>query len=76
VAPGRDRIAGVPYWSEMPLLDAIGTPGVYFAAGDIATAHTPHERVPVDEYLAALRALALFGASYCGVAGRAERAPA
>jgi acetylornithine deacetylase len=76
VAPGRDRIAGVPYWSEMPLLDAIGTPGVYFAAGDIATAHTPHERVPVDEYLAALRALALFGASYCGVAGRAEGAPA
>jgi acetylornithine deacetylase len=68
VAPGRDRIAGVPYWSEMPLLDAIGTPGVYFAAGDIATAHTPHERVPVDEYLAALRALAVFTASYCGVA--------
>jgi acetylornithine deacetylase len=67
VAPGRDRIAGVPYWSEMPLLDAVGTPGVYFAGGDIANAHTPREHVPVDEFLGALRALTVFAARYCGV---------
>jgi acetylornithine deacetylase len=76
VAPGRDRIEGVLYWSEMPLLDAIGTPGVYFAAGDIATAHTPHERVPLDEYLAAVRALALFSTSYLGVADPAPNGQA
>jgi hypothetical protein len=32
--------------------------------------------VPLDEYLAALRALALFSASYCGVAAREGSAQA
>ena len=37
------RIEGAPYWSEKPLLHAVGIPGVYFAAGDIAHCHTPFE---------------------------------
>ena len=61
------RIEGAPYWSEKPLLHAVGIPGVYFAAGDIAHCHTPFERLPVDQLVAAARTLAHFVVSWCGV---------
>ncbi len=61
------RIKGAPYWSEKPLLHAAGIPGVYFAAGDIAHCHTPFERLPVDQLVAAARTLAHFVVSWCGV---------
>ncbi|MYC84716.1 MAG: M20 family metallopeptidase [Acidimicrobiia bacterium] len=66
------RIEGAPYWSEKPLLRAAGIPGVYFAPGDIATCHTPFERLPIQELISATRTLAHFVASWCGVeqAGR------
>ncbi|KUP91572.1 M20 family metallopeptidase [Tritonibacter horizontis] len=61
------RIGGAPYWSEMPFLtEMIGCPAVYCAPGDIAVAHTYEERIASDEYLAAIRAFALFIARYCG----------
>ena len=67
------RIEGAPYWSEKPLLHAVGIPGVYFAAGDIAHCHTPFERLPVDQLVAAARTLAHFVVSWCGVVGDTRR---
>ena len=63
----RARIEGAPYWSEKPLLRAAGIPGVYFAPGDIATCHTPFERLPIQELISATRTMAHFVASWCGV---------
>lgn len=61
-------IGGAPYWSEAPfIVNEIGCPAVYCAPGDISVAHTFEERVNVDEYLAAIRAFALFMARYCGI---------
>lgn len=63
----RGKIAGAPYWSENPfLVNEIGCPAVYCAPGDISVAHTFEERINVAEYLAAIRAFALFLARYCG----------
>ena len=63
--PQAGSIGGAPYWSEMPFLtDQIGCPTVYCAPGDIAVAHTYEERLEVEEYLAAVRAFALFIAGY------------
>ena len=67
------RIEGAPYWSEKPLLHAVGIPGVYFAAGDIAHCHTAFERLPVDQLVAAARTLAHFLVSWCGVVGDTRR---
>ncbi|MCQ3805025.1 MAG: M20 family metallopeptidase [bacterium] len=64
---GKARIEGAPYWSEKPLLRSVGIPGVYFAAGDIATCHTPFERLPIEEFVSLTRTLAYFVASWCGV---------
>lgn len=60
-------ISGAPYWSESPfLVNLIGCPAVYCAPGDISVAHTFEERIDIREYLAAIRAFALFMARYCG----------
>jgi len=61
------RIEGAPYWSEKPFLRDLGIPGVYFAAGDIASCHTPFERLSIDELVSATRTLAHFIAEWCGV---------
>ena len=65
--PDRGRIAGAPFWSEAPFLTALGIPAVYFAPGDIRICHTLEERVPVEEYLDGIAALAEFIARFCGV---------
>ena len=63
--PKAGRVGGASYWSEMPFLtDQIGCPTVYCAPGDIAVAHTFEERIEVEEYLAAVRAFALFFAGF------------
>ncbi|MEM7047713.1 MAG: M20/M25/M40 family metallo-hydrolase [Pseudomonadota bacterium] len=65
--PHAGAIEGAPYWSEMPFLaDQLGCPTVYCAPGDISLAHTSYERLKVDEYLASIRAFALFIADFCG----------
>ena len=61
------RIEAAPFWSEKSFLSAIGVPGVYFAPGDISNAHTPFERVEINELVAATRTLAHFVASWCGL---------
>lgn len=64
----RGVIGGAPYWSENPFfVNEIGCPAIYCAPGDISVAHTFEERVNVEEYLAAIRAFALFIARYCGI---------
>ena len=65
VARGRERLGGAPFWAEMSFLAAHGIPCVYWAPGDIANCHTAEEHVRVDEFLDAVRALALFIAGHC-----------
>jgi acetylornithine deacetylase/succinyl-diaminopimelate desuccinylase-like protein len=75
VAPGRERIAGAPFWAEMSFLAALDIPCVYWAPGDIANAHTAEEHVPVDEFLDGVRALLLFIAGHCEAGPKTGGAP-
>ncbi len=61
------RYEAAPYWSEKSFLSAMGIPGVYFAPGDISHAHTPYERVGIDELISAARTLAHFVATWGGL---------
>ena len=54
-------------------MTAFGIPVVYFAPGDISICHTLEERVPIDEYLTGIAALAEFIARFCGTAGTVEQ---
>jgi acetylornithine deacetylase len=72
LAGGTPTIAGAPYWSEMSILDDLGARAVYFGPGDIATAHTPLESVPLPEVLLAAHALALFLAMPLALRGAAH----
>lgn len=69
------RIEAAPYWSEKSFLAAVGVPGVYFAPGDIACAHTPFERIDIDELVTATRTLAHFVASWCGLEPSDDNGP-
>jgi acetylornithine deacetylase len=69
----RGRVAGAPFWSEASFLVSRRIPTVYFAPGDIGTAHTSEERVQIDEYLSGIAALAEFIGRYCGTVIRTER---
>ena len=72
--PNAGKIGGAPYWSESPfLINEIGCPAIYCAPGDIAVAHTFEERIEVKEYLAAIRANALFIAEFCGVQSKTKQ---
>jgi acetylornithine deacetylase len=65
-APTRSRVTGFNTWSELPLLASeFGTPGVYFAAGEIVSCHTPREHVPIDDYLTAYHVLTEFIERHC-----------
>lgn len=67
VVPQKARIGGAPYWSESTyLINKLNCPTVYCAPGDISVCHTTHEHINIEEYLAAVRAYALFIAQYCG----------
>ncbi len=67
--PDRGHILGAPFWSEASFLIGLGIPTVYFGPGDISICHTLEERVPIDDYLSGIAALADFIARFCGVAG-------
>ena len=60
VRPERGNIEAAPYWSEAPILSAIGVPGVYFAPGDIRICHTTEENVSLEDYYDSIVALAVF----------------
>lgn len=60
VRPERGSIQAAPYWSELPILSALGVPGVYFAPGDIKICHTTEENVSLQDYYDGIVALAAF----------------
>ena len=60
IRPERGNIEAAPYWSEAPILSAIGVPGVYFAPGDIRICHTTEENVSLEDYYDSIVALAAF----------------
>ena len=74
VRPERGNIEAAPYWSELPILSALGVPGVYFAPGDIRICHTTEENVSLEDYYDGIVALAAFlsGADYPGQAPAVE----
>jgi acetylornithine deacetylase len=45
-----------------------GIPSINFGPGALHLAHSPHERLPVDELRKAIEILALFLVRYCGIA--------
>jgi acetylornithine deacetylase len=74
VRPERGNIEAAPYWSELPILSALGVPGVYFAPGDIRICHTAEENVSLEDYYDGIVALSAFlsGADYLEPARAAE----
>jgi acetylornithine deacetylase len=60
VRPERGNIEAAPYWSELPILSALGVPGVYFAPGDIRICHTTEENVSLQDYYDSIVTLAAF----------------
>jgi acetylornithine deacetylase len=67
VRPDRGQVRGAPSWSELSFLTGLGIPGAYFSAGDVTHRYGVEERVDVEEFADAVRALALFIAEHCGV---------
>lgn len=67
VCPGKQRITGFNTWSELPLLAPFGVPGVYFAAGEIVSCHTPREHVLVEDYLHAFHVMTTFIEQFCNL---------
>ena len=63
VLPERAIAAG----SDLRQYAAAGIPTLHYGPGDLALAHGPHERVPVDELVTAARAFALLALRTCGV---------
>jgi acetylornithine deacetylase len=60
-------IRGMPYGADMHLLVNQGnTPTVLFGPGDVRMAHVPDEFVPIDDLVAATRALVLTIMRFCG----------
>ncbi|MEP6629580.1 MAG: M20/M25/M40 family metallo-hydrolase [Lapillicoccus sp.] len=60
------RPAAAPYGSDLRLYAGIGgIPTLHYGPGDVRDAHSPHERVDLDEVVAVARALALLAARRC-----------
>ncbi|MDX7951304.1 ArgE/DapE family deacylase [Lichenihabitans sp. Uapishka_5] len=60
------RLIGMGAHTDMGLPNGLGrTPTVNFGPGDMALAHQPNERVPVDDLVACTRAIALTIAQWC-----------
>ncbi len=61
-------VHGVPYGSDLRLLDGIGgVPTVLYGPGDVRHAHAPDESVPVAELVNVTRTLVLLVATATGV---------
>ncbi len=64
--PGR--VGGLDNWHDGAMLVVeAGIPSVCYGPGDIRCAHTPEERVPVDELVACSQGIALAAMRFCGV---------
>jgi acetylornithine deacetylase len=53
------RERGAPYGSDLRLYAAEGVPTLQFGPGDVKLAHSPFERVALDEVVAVCRTLVL-----------------
>ena len=61
-------VTAVPYGSDQRLLTGLGgIPTVLYGPGDVRHAHSPDERVPVDELVRVTQTLVLLVATACGV---------
>jgi acetylornithine deacetylase len=62
------EIRGVPYGADLRLyVNHAHMPAVLYGPGDVALAHTANESVPVDEVIAAAKAVAMTVVDWCGV---------
>ncbi len=58
--------AAAPYGSDLRLYAAVGgIPTLHFGPGDVRDAHSPHEKVDLDEVVAVARALTVLAARRC-----------
>ncbi len=59
--------AAAPYGSDLRLYAGIGgIPTLHFGPGDVRDAHSPHERVDLDEVIGVARALTVLAVRRCG----------
>jgi acetylornithine deacetylase len=67
-APGQDQeVWAAPYGSDLRLLVGHGgIPSLQYGPGDVNLAHSPHERVALDEVATTARTLALLALDVCG----------
>ena len=63
----EQEVYGAPYGSDLRLL-APHLPVLQYGPGDTRTAHAPDESVPVEDFHAAARALAVIYLEHCGLA--------
>lgn len=64
-APAPPVVRGAPYGSDLRLLVAAGIPTLHVGPGDVALAHGPDERVPVDDIAWVTRLLVLAIVRWC-----------
>lgn len=65
---GRPDVAAFRAASDATWIGRAGVPAVVYGPGDIRHAHAADERVPIDEYLCAIRTFALAAVEWCGLA--------
>jgi acetylornithine deacetylase len=59
---------GGPYGSDLRLMTTVGgVPTLHYGPGDVAAAHSPRERVSIDEVLTTARTTALLAIELCGL---------
>ena len=68
VSASAQEMWATPYGSDLRLLKGLGgIPTIHYGPGDARLAHSPQESVPIDELLAATKALAVTAILHCGV---------
>lgn len=71
---GKQQLTGTEAHTDMSLLTKMArTPTVNFGPGDPFLAHLTNEALPVEDLLAATRAIALTILDWCGIAGAEGR---
>jgi acetylornithine deacetylase len=72
----RPPLAAGVYGSDLRLYTGIGgIPTLHYGPGDMRDAHTPLEKVSLEEVVRAARALVVLALRRCGVAGGPQEAP-
>ncbi len=63
------RERGAPYGSDLRLYAAAGVPTLQLGPGEVGVAHSPEEKVVLDDVVAVCRALVVAVLRRCGTAG-------